>query len=142
MAKKLSWHFHHLLQVVWLTKACKRGGSQAPQDPPGYALGTSKWRFSPYILKGIFTTSKNSTLKTLWKVVGVESQTKCTVSESHVIWVDSHVKVVSTESTLICEHCTATLLCNFLLFLQRLVEKTQEAEVKLEKEHALKIIDK
>ena len=37
MAKILSWHFRHLLWVVWLKKACKRGGSQALKDPPGYA---------------------------------------------------------------------------------------------------------
>jgi len=38
MTKILSWHFRHLLQVVWLKKACKRGGHGHPGTPPGFTL--------------------------------------------------------------------------------------------------------
>ena len=31
MAKILSWHFRHLLYVVWLKKACKRVGHGHPR---------------------------------------------------------------------------------------------------------------
>ena len=38
MAKISSWHFHHLLYVVWLKKACKRGVTGTPGPPPlGFA---------------------------------------------------------------------------------------------------------
>ena len=33
MVKILSWHFRHLLYVVWLKKACKRGGHGHPRTP-------------------------------------------------------------------------------------------------------------
>ena len=33
MAKVSSWHFRHLLQVVWLKKACKRGGHGHSRTP-------------------------------------------------------------------------------------------------------------
>ena len=33
MAKISSWHFRHLLYVVWL-KMLAKGGSQAPKNPP------------------------------------------------------------------------------------------------------------
>ena len=35
MAKISSWHFCHLLKVVWLKKACKRGftGTAGPHPP-------------------------------------------------------------------------------------------------------------
>ena len=33
MAKISSWHFRHLLWVVWLKKACKRGGHEHPRTP-------------------------------------------------------------------------------------------------------------
>ena len=33
MAKISSWHFRHLLQVVWLKKACKRGDHGHPRTP-------------------------------------------------------------------------------------------------------------
>ena len=35
MAKISSWHFCHLLKVVWLKKACKRGftGTTGPHPP-------------------------------------------------------------------------------------------------------------
>ena len=34
MAKISSWHFRHLLYVVWLKKACKRGGHGHPLPTP------------------------------------------------------------------------------------------------------------
>ena len=37
MAKISSWHFCHLLYVVWLKKACKSWGHGHPRTPPGYA---------------------------------------------------------------------------------------------------------
>ena len=33
MAKISSWHFRHLLLVVWLKKACKRGRHGNPWNP-------------------------------------------------------------------------------------------------------------
>ena len=40
MAKISSWHFCHLLEVVWLKKACKRAGHGHPRNP----LATSMTR--------------------------------------------------------------------------------------------------
>ena len=33
MVKISSWHFRHLLYVVWLKKASKRGGDRHPRTP-------------------------------------------------------------------------------------------------------------
>ena len=51
MAKISSWHFRHLLYVVWLKKACKGGRGQGhPRTPPGYA----------YVLLSYFKTLSES----------------------------------------------------------------------------------
>ena len=34
MVKISTWHFRHLLYVVWLKKACKRGVTGTPGPPP------------------------------------------------------------------------------------------------------------
>ena len=49
MAKISSWHFRHLLYVIWLKKACKRGESRGPQETPGYAYV----REGPKISRGV-----------------------------------------------------------------------------------------
>ena len=44
MAKISTWHFRHLLYVVWLKKACKRGVTGTPGPPPGYPYARAKLR--------------------------------------------------------------------------------------------------
>ena len=58
MAKISSWHFRHLLQVVWLKKACKRGGHGHPRTPLATPLQIADdHKLVSFNVKSLFTST-------------------------------------------------------------------------------------
>ena len=59
MAKISSWHFHHLLYVVWLKKACKSGVTGTP-GPPWPRLWTAADEGQFGAAEGVLTKNRKS----------------------------------------------------------------------------------